>query len=102
MRLITIVKKIDSLLSKMISRLFEASSINAVHSQEALMKKGAAFIKRILWIIAAGFIVSTATAADLEKITIDEHIKALGVYNATVKIAPEVSANLKIWVVKQQ
>ena len=36
------------------------------------MKKSVAFIKRILWVVSAGFIVSTATAADVEKITIDE------------------------------
>jgi len=36
------------------------------------MKKSAAFIKRILWIITAGFIVSTAAAADVKKITVDE------------------------------
>ena len=39
---------------------------------------------------------------DRKKISIDEPIKALGVYHATVKIAPEVNASLKIWVVKQQ
>jgi len=38
---------------------------------------------------------------DKKKITIEEPIKSLGVYKVSVKIHPEVSASVKIWVVKE-
>jgi len=36
------------------------------------MKKSVSYFKRILWIVSAGLIVSTAAASDLDKISIDE------------------------------
>lgn len=42
-----------------------------------------------------GFVV------DKRAIMLDEPLKALGVYTVQVKIHPEVTANLKVWVVKQ-
>jgi len=38
---------------------------------------------------------------DKRDILIDEPIKKLGVYQATVKIIPEVKANLRVWIVKK-
>jgi len=38
---------------------------------------------------------------DKRDIVLDEPIKKLGVYQVTVKINPEVKANLRIWVVKK-
>ncbi|MCX5685939.1 MAG: 50S ribosomal protein L9 [Candidatus Omnitrophica bacterium] len=38
---------------------------------------------------------------DKRDILIDEPIKKLGVYQATVKIIPEVKANLKVWIIKK-
>lgn len=39
---------------------------------------------------------------DRKKITLEEPIKALGIYYAKVKIAHEVTANLKVWVEKKR
>ncbi len=38
---------------------------------------------------------------DKRKITIDEPIKKLGVYHVSVKLHPEVTADVKVWVVKK-
>ena len=38
---------------------------------------------------------------DKRDIAMDEPIKKLGVYQVTVKISPEVKANLKVWIVKK-
>ena len=38
---------------------------------------------------------------DKKKIILDEPIKALGVYNVSVKLHPEVSAEIRVWVVKK-
>lgn len=38
---------------------------------------------------------------DKKKVSLDEPIKALGVYVAHVKVGAEVSADLKVWVEKQ-
>ncbi len=38
---------------------------------------------------------------DKKKILLDEPIKALGVYEVPVKLHPEVTAHLKVWVVKE-
>jgi len=38
---------------------------------------------------------------DKRDILIDEPIKKLGVYQATVKIIPEIKANLRVWIVKK-
>lgn len=37
---------------------------------------------------------------DKRKIEIDEHIKTLGIYTAKIKLHPEVTAQIKVWVVK--
>ena len=38
---------------------------------------------------------------DKRKIVIDEPLKKLGVYNIPIKLHPEVTAELKVWVVKE-
>jgi large subunit ribosomal protein L9 len=38
---------------------------------------------------------------DRKKIMLEEPLKALGVYTVPVKVASEVTANLKVWVVKK-
>jgi large subunit ribosomal protein L9 len=38
---------------------------------------------------------------DRRKIMLDEPIKALGVYEVPVKLHPEVTAHIKVWVVKE-
>jgi len=37
---------------------------------------------------------------DRKKILLEEPIKSLGIYKAPIKLHPEVTANIKIWVVK--
>lgn len=38
---------------------------------------------------------------DKRKIELDEQIKTLGIYNAKIKLHPEVTATVKVWVVKE-
>ena len=38
---------------------------------------------------------------DRKKILLEEPIKSLGIYKIPIKLHPEVTANLKIWVVKE-
>ena len=38
---------------------------------------------------------------DKKKISLDEPIKALGVYNVSIKLHQDVDATIKVWVVKQ-
>jgi large subunit ribosomal protein L9 len=40
-------------------------------------------------------------AIDRRQITVEEPIKTLGIYTVPVKLAPEVSAALKVWVVRE-
>jgi large subunit ribosomal protein L9 len=40
-------------------------------------------------------------AIDKRKILLDDPIKSLGIYEVAVKLHPEVTANLKVWVVKE-
>ena len=40
-------------------------------------------------------------AVDRKKVLLDEPIKTLGIYKVPIKLHPEVTANLKIWVVKE-
>lgn len=40
-------------------------------------------------------------AVEKRKIMLEEPIKKLGVYNITVKLHPEVTAEVKVWVVKK-
>ena len=42
-----------------------------------------------------GFVV------DKRKVLLDEPIKSLGIYTVSVKLHPEVTAELKVWVVKE-
>ena len=42
-----------------------------------------------------------AISIDKRKIVLGEPIKKLGVYNVTVKLHPEVSGEVKVWVVKK-
>jgi large subunit ribosomal protein L9 len=37
---------------------------------------------------------------DRKKIILDEPIKSLGIYTVPIKLHPEVTAQLKVWVVK--
>ncbi|MHB8338655.1 MAG: 50S ribosomal protein L9 [Ignavibacteriaceae bacterium] len=38
---------------------------------------------------------------DKRKIEIDEQIKSLGIYGISIKLHPNVSANIKVWVVRE-
>ena len=38
---------------------------------------------------------------DRKKIILDEPIKSLGIFTVPIKVHPEVTANLKVWVVKE-
>ncbi|MGB9665283.1 MAG: 50S ribosomal protein L9 [Ignavibacteria bacterium] len=38
---------------------------------------------------------------DKRKIELDEQIKTLGIYSAKIKLHPEVTAQIKVWVVKE-
>lgn len=38
---------------------------------------------------------------DKRKIELDEQIKTLGIYTAKIKLHPEVTAQIKVWVVKE-
>jgi large subunit ribosomal protein L9 len=38
---------------------------------------------------------------DKKQITINDHINKLGVYNVDIKLHPEVTATVKVWVVKK-
>lgn len=40
------------------------------------------------------------TKIDRKKILLEEPIKTLGIYKVPIKLHPEVTANLKVWVVK--
>ena len=51
--------------------------------------------------ISVGLLKEEGVEIDRRKIMLDEPIKNLGVYTIPVKIAPDVVANLKLWVVKK-
>lgn len=36
-----------------------------------------------------------------KQIALDENIKKLGIYHVPVKLAPEISASLKVWIIKE-
>ena len=40
-------------------------------------------------------------AIDKRDILLEEPLKALGIYNVPVKVAPEVKAEVKVWVIKE-
>jgi large subunit ribosomal protein L9 len=49
----------------------------------------------------AGSLAEQGITIDKKEIVLDEPIKKLGSYQVTVKIHPEVKANLRVWVVKK-
>lgn len=49
----------------------------------------------------ADLLATQGIEVDKKKIMLEEPLKALGVYTVPVKIAHEVTANLKVWVVKK-
>jgi large subunit ribosomal protein L9 len=51
--------------------------------------------------IIADLLEAQGVEVDRRKISLDEPIKALGVYTVPIKIAHDVIANLKLWVVKK-
>jgi len=51
--------------------------------------------------IIGGLLKDQGVEIDRRKIILDDPIKNLGVYTIPVKIAPEVVASLKLWVVKK-
>ena len=49
----------------------------------------------------AELLAAQGIEVDRKKIQLDEPLKALGVYTIPIKIAADVVANLKVWVVKK-
>ena len=49
----------------------------------------------------AEFLEKEGLAIDKRRIQLDEPIKALGIYNVPVRLHPEVTAEIKVWVVKE-
>lgn len=49
----------------------------------------------------AEFLEKEGFVVDKRNILLDEPIKALGIYEVPVKLHPQVSASLKVWVVKE-
>jgi len=52
-------------------------------------------------VIIADLLKAQGVEVDRRKIHLEEPIKALGVYTVPIKIAQDVIANLKLWVVKK-
>ncbi|MBN1981305.1 MAG: 50S ribosomal protein L9 [Chitinivibrionales bacterium] len=48
------------------------------------------------------FLKKEGFAIERSQIELDEHIKQLGVYTISIKLYKEVSAKLKVWVVKEE
>jgi large subunit ribosomal protein L9 len=49
----------------------------------------------------AAFLEKEGLAIDKRKIVLEEPIKALGIYSVPVRLHPEVTAEVKVWVVKE-
>jgi len=49
----------------------------------------------------AAFLEKEGFAIDKRKILLEEPIKALGIYSVPVRLHPEVTAEVKVWVVKE-
>jgi len=49
----------------------------------------------------AAFLDKEGLAIDKRKIVLEEPIKALGIYSVPVRLHPEVTAEIKVWVVKE-
>ena len=51
--------------------------------------------------IVQGYLEKEGFALDKRKILLEEPIKSLGIYEVPVKLHPQVTASLKVWVVKE-
>lgn len=49
----------------------------------------------------AEYLAKEGVVVDKRRIHLDEPIKSLGIYNVPVRLHPEVSADVKVWVVKE-
>lgn len=49
----------------------------------------------------AEYLAKEGVTVDKRRILIDEPIKSLGIYSVPVRLHPEVSAEVKVWVVKE-
>jgi large subunit ribosomal protein L9 len=49
----------------------------------------------------AAFLEKEGVVVDKRKIALEEPIKALGIYSVPVRLHPEVTAEIKVWVVKE-
>ncbi len=49
----------------------------------------------------AALLVDKGYEIDKRDILLDEPLKALGIYNVPIKVAPEVRAEVKVWVIKE-
>jgi|WetSurMetagenome_2_1015567.scaffolds.fasta_scaffold147687_3 large subunit ribosomal protein L9 len=78
------------------TRLEKASCTAEVHVGEEDKVFGSVTAQAISDLLAAQGI-----EIDRKKIILEEPLKALGVYTIPVKVASEVTANLKVWVVKK-
>lgn len=70
------------------------------------VKKAVGEEGKLFGVVTASDIADVLSASenikiDKRRITVDETINALGVYTISVKLHPEVTGNLKIWVVKE-
>jgi large subunit ribosomal protein L9 len=48
-----------------------------------------------------GFLKENGIEVDRKKILLEEPIKSVGMYNVPIKLNPEVTAHLKVWVVQE-
>jgi len=49
----------------------------------------------------AEYLAKEGVVVDKRRIHLDEPIKSLGIYNVSIRLHPEVSADVKVWVVKE-
>ena len=49
----------------------------------------------------AGLLAEKGYEIDKRDILLEEPLKALGIYNVPIKVAPEVKAEVKVWVIKE-
>lgn len=49
----------------------------------------------------AEYLLKEGVEIDKRRIQLDEPIRSLGIYNVSVRLHPEVSAEIKVWVVKE-
>jgi large subunit ribosomal protein L9 len=48
-----------------------------------------------------GFLKENGIEVDRKKILLEEPIKSVGMYNVPIKLNPEITAHLKVWVVQE-